>query len=104
MRRALAALAGLLLLAGCESFGDLTSDAFDPGNMPQSRFRQDNAYCAAKAELKRSYDLQGIYGTHAERHEAFNRAYAACMRENGYALRGWSPDIAFPYDIDPTPG
>ena len=104
MRRALAALAGLLLLTGCESFGDLTSDAFDPGNAPQSRFLQDNADCAAKAEIKRSYDMQGIDGTHAERHETFNRAYAACMRENGYARRDWAPDTAFPYDVDPMPG
>ena len=104
MRRALAALAGLLLLTGCESFGDLTSDAFDPGSAQQSRFLQDNADCAAKAELKRSYDLQGIYGTHIDRHQAFNHAYAICMRQNGYVLRGWSPDIAFPYDVDPMPG
>ncbi len=91
-------------LAGCESYGDLTSDAFDPGNASQTRFTFDSAECEAKAETARSYDVRGIAGTHTERHEIFNGAYVRCMRGAGYARRDWSPDIPDPYKIDPTPG
>ena len=104
MRKMLVMPAGALLLAGCESFGDLNSDAFDPGSAPQAKFTLDSAECEAKAETVRSYDIAGIAGTHIEKHEMFNRAYAACMKKNGYARRDWSPDVAVPYNIDPTPG
>jgi len=90
------------LLAGCESYGDLTSDAFEPAS--QSRFTLDSAECEAKADAVRDYDLHGIEGTHAERHEIFNRAFAACMRAAGYVRRDWSPDMPNPYKIDPMPG
>ncbi|HXC54458.1 MAG TPA: hypothetical protein VNU97_04125 [Rhizomicrobium sp.] len=103
-RRALAALACATLLGGCESYGDLTSDAFDPGSAAPSTFTLDDADCAAQAELSRSDDIQAIAATHAERHEIFNRAYTLCMQRHGYARRDWSPDIALPYKIDPTPG
>ncbi len=93
-----------LLLAGCDSLGDLTSDAFDPGNTTQGRFTMDSAQCQAAAEGPRSYDIRGIAGTHAERHEIFNRAYTACMRRLRYVRRDWSPDIAVPYQVDPFPG
>lgn len=104
MRSVLALLAGAFLLAGCESFGDLTSDAFDPGGAMQSTFELDSAACNAAALQQRDYYISGIAGTHAERHELFNRVFAACMRRNGYVRRDWSPDIAVPYNIDPTPG
>ncbi len=104
MRNALAVCACILLLAGCESYGDLTSDAFDPGNATASRFTLDSAQCAAQATNAISYNIRGIAGTHVERHEMFNRAYAACMQASGYARRDWSPDIPVPYKIDPIPG
>ena len=104
MRSALAAVACALLLAGCESYGDLTSDAFDPGNATASRFSLDSAECAARAENKINYEIRGIAATHAERHEMFNRAYAACMQAGGYVRRDWSPDIPVPYKINPIPG
>ncbi len=103
LRRALL-IAACIALAGCESYGDLTSDAFEPGGASQSRFTLDSADCQAKAEVSRSYGIRGIEGTHTERHEIFNRAYAACMKAAGYARRDWSPDISDPYKIDPTPG
>ncbi|MEI9988516.1 MAG: hypothetical protein WDM86_00625 [Rhizomicrobium sp.] len=96
--------AACVLLAGCESYGDLTSDAFAPGNATQTHFTFDSADCAAKADVARNYDVGGITGSHAERHEIFNRAYVACMKAAGYVRRDWSPDIAFPYTVDPTPG
>ncbi|HJW41096.1 MAG TPA: hypothetical protein VJ476_07695 [Rhizomicrobium sp.] len=94
----------VLLLGGCESYGDLTSDAFDPGGASQSRFTLDSADCAARANIARDYDVRIIAGTHAESHEAFNRAYAACMTGEGYGRRDWSPKIPLPYKIDPMPG
>ena len=104
MRSMALVLAAAALLAGCESYGDLTSDAFEPGRASQSRFTFNSADCEAKAEVARNYDLRGIDGTHTERHEIYNRAYAACMRAAGYARRDWSPDLPNPYHIDPTPG
>lgn len=103
MPRFLAAIIALAALSGCESYGDLTSDAFDPGNTPQSRFTLDAAECKAEAEVPRSYDLHGIGGTHVERHEIYNRAFTRCMTAAGYARRDWSPEIPDPYKIDPTP-
>ncbi len=103
-RRALAIAACALLLAGCESFGDLTSDAFDPGKSSQSRFLRDSALCKDRAEVKRSYEFAGIAGSHAERHEIFNRAYTACMVANGYPPRDRTLDPTFPYNVDPWPG
>jgi hypothetical protein len=91
----------LLALAGCTSYGDYTSDAFDPDGATQEHFTMDSARCRDKAEVRRSYDIRGIAGTHVERHEIFNRAYVTCMKANGYALRDWSPDIAVPFDIKP---
>jgi secreted trypsin-like serine protease len=102
--RSTCVLALALLLAGCESYGDLTSDAFDPGGATQTRFTLDSADCAARASLARDYDIRVVAGTHAERHEAFNRAYTACMAADGYARRNWSPGIPDPYMIDPLPG
>jgi hypothetical protein len=102
--RVLALLTCAALLGGCESFGDLTSDAFDQGGATQSRFTLDAANCKAAAEVPRSYDVGGVAGTHTERHEIFNRAFAICMEANGYARRDWSPNIAAPYDVDPWPG
>ncbi|MEJ0024441.1 MAG: hypothetical protein WDN01_00315 [Rhizomicrobium sp.] len=104
MHRPVLVAAVCLLLAGCESYGDLTSDAFEPGAASQSRFTFDSADCEARAGVARNYDIHGIAGTHAERHEMFNRVYTACMGAAGYARRDWSPDIAFPYKVDPTPG
>ncbi|HEY4943221.1 MAG TPA: hypothetical protein VII56_17460 [Rhizomicrobium sp.] len=102
MRNVFTLLACAFVLAGCESIGDLTSDAFDPGNAAQSTFTLDSAACAANADIRRGYDIRGIAGTHAERHEIFNRAYTACMQRRGYARRDWAPNI--PYIIDPMPG
>ena len=104
LRPLLIAIAGAALLAGCESYGDLTSDAFDPGTASPSRFTLDSADCQAAADDARDYDIHGITGSHAERHEMFNRAFVRCMRRLGYARRDWSPDIPDPYAIDPTPG
>ena len=103
MRRVAVLAGAVFLLAGCESFGDLTSDAFDPGTATQSRFQLDDAQCRAKGDVERSSTLLGITGTHQERHQIFNRAYARCMAQSGYARRDWSPDIPDPYHIDPTP-
>lgn len=103
MRKVLALAGAVLLLAGCESFGDLNSDAFEPGAATQSRFLLDEAQCRAQADVERSSTLPGIVGTHQERHQIFNRVYARCMAQSGYARRGWSPDIPNAYDIDPTP-
>jgi hypothetical protein len=91
------------LLCGCESYGDLTSDAFEPGAASQSRFTLDASECKAEAEIPRSYDPHGIYGTHTERHEIYNQAFARCMSAAGYARRDWSPDVPNPYSIDATP-
>jgi hypothetical protein len=102
-KAALWATVVLTTLGGCESYGDLTSDAFDPGTASQSRFTLDAAECRADAEIPRSYDLHGIGGTHVERHEIYNRAFTQCMTAAGYTRRDWSPDIADPYKIDPTP-
>ena len=102
LSRAIPALA-LFLLCGCESYGDLTSDAFDPGTASQSRFTLDSAECKAEAEIPRSYEPRGIYGTHTERHEIYNRAFADCMAAAGYARRAWSPNVPNPYSINPTP-
>jgi hypothetical protein len=104
MRKVLALFACSLLLAGCESFGDLTSDAFDPGAATQSKFIFDNEHCKAAAEDLLSYDTRGITGTHIDRHEMYNRAYAGCMQKNGYARRDGLPNITVPYDVDPWPG
>jgi hypothetical protein len=102
--RAFGLLICTLLLSGCESYGDLTSDAFDPGGATQTRFTRDSADCQAHAEIPRSYEIQGVAGTHVERHEIYNRAFTACMQADGYARRDWSPNIAVPYDINPWPG
>lgn len=91
-----------LLLCGCESYGDLTSDAFDPGSASMSQFTMDSAACQERANADREYRLAGIYGSHAERHEIFNRAYAACMQAAGYSRRDWSPEV--PYTVDARPG
>lgn len=104
MRKRLVVLACAVLLSGCESYGDLTSDAFDPGTVTQSRFTMDAAHCEAQADIPRNYEVIGIAGTRSERHEIFNEAFTACMRLRGYARRDWSPDIPVPYNIDPTPG
>jgi hypothetical protein len=101
-RRVFAAMVLLLLVSGCESYGDLTSDAFDPGKADQSRFLADSAQCQQQAEQKRSYDIPGIEATHAGRHEIFNRAYISCMQGNGYVRRDWTPYM--PYSVDPWPG
>ena len=93
----------LLLLWGCQSYGDLTSDGFDPGAASQSRFTLDAAECSAEAEVPRSYEPRGIFGTHTDRHEIYNRAFSSCMTALGYARREWSPDVPNPYRIDPTP-
>jgi hypothetical protein len=103
MRRALVLFACGLLLAGCESYGDLTSDAFDPGGATQSKFAFDNGHCQAAATDELSYNMRGIMGTHVERHEMYNRVYTRCMQRNGYARRN-GLDIAVPYDVDPWPG
>jgi hypothetical protein len=103
MRRCLALVAAVLLLSGCESFGDLNSDAFEPGTATQSRYSVDDSRCRERGNLARNVQIAGIDGTHRERHEIYNRAYARCMAQSGYARRDWSPDIPSPYDIDPTP-
>lgn len=102
MRRCVFVLCALLL-AGCDGIGDLTSDAYDPGDATQSRFTVDSEDCQAGANTVRNYNIYGVTGTHAERHEIFNRAYARCMQKAGYARRDWSPEIADPYAIDPLP-
>jgi len=104
MLRTALLVAAAVLLAGCESYGDLTSDAFDPGSTSQSAFAFDSAQCQSRANDARNYEVRGITGTHVERHLLFNRAYIACMRKAGYARRDWSPDVADPYAVDPTPG
>jgi hypothetical protein len=104
MRSAAALFACAFLLTACESIGDLTSDAFDPGSAMQSKFTLDSADCAAAAGRRRDYTLPGITGTHVERHEIFNGAMTACMQAKGYVRRDWSPNIAVPYSIDPFPG
>lgn len=93
-----------LLLCGCTSYGDYTSDAFDPGSADQARFTADAAECQNQAEIGRSYTIRGIAGTHVERHELFNQAFAGCMQSEGYALRGSTVDAPIPYDVDPWPG
>ena len=103
MRRCLALVGAVLLLAGCDSFGDLNSDAFDPGAATQSRFQLDDGQCRVQGNLARDSEIYGITGTHRERHEIFNRAYTRCMARSGYARRDWSPDIPTHYDVDPTP-
>lgn len=101
MRSRWLAVVWLLALCGCTSFGDYTSDAFDPGAASHERFEMDSARCQAQAEDSRSYNIRGIAGTHIERHQLFNRAFVVCMRATGYALRDWSLDIAVPYSIKP---
>jgi hypothetical protein len=103
LRRPALVLFAATLLYGCESYGNLTSDAFDPGSASQSRFAFDAAECGAQARVARDYGLYGITGTHTDRHEVYNRALTVCMRAAGYARRDWSPDIPSHYDVDPTP-
>jgi hypothetical protein len=103
LRRATLALCAAAVLGGCESYGNLTSDAFDPGNASQSRFTFDAGQCAAQAQISRDYGLHGITGTHTDRHEIYNHALAACMQGAGYARRDWSPAVPSPYSVDPTP-
>jgi hypothetical protein len=93
-----------LLLCGCTSYGDYTSDAFDPGAANQTRFLSDAAECQNQADIERSYTIPGIAGTHASRHELFNAAFAACMQHEGYALRGSTLEAPIPYDVNPWPG
>ncbi|HEY0106962.1 MAG TPA: hypothetical protein VGB91_12835 [Rhizomicrobium sp.] len=105
MLRRLVLIGGIAaLLAGCDSVGDLNSDAFDPGDASQTRFTFASDHCAEQAAQRRDYDIRSIGATHAERHEIYNRAYSACMTANGYVRRGWSPDILDPYTIDPLRG
>jgi hypothetical protein len=100
----MALLAVGLLLCGCTSYGDYTSDAFDPGRASQARFSADAAECQNQAEIKRSYTIRGIAGTHASRHELFNQAFVGCMQGEGYALRGSTLQAPIPYDVNPWPG
>ncbi|HWD29333.1 MAG TPA: hypothetical protein VG387_19325 [Rhizomicrobium sp.] len=97
----LAALAAAL--AGCQSYGDLTSDAFNPGKASQTQFSMDAAGCAAAAEYPRNYDAVGIWGDNETRHEVYNRAYTVCMAKLGYARRDWSGKYPAPYRFDFTP-
>src|SRR4051812_1278886 len=91
------ALAAALLCAGCESYGDLTADAFDPGTASQGQFVRDSDMCTDRANIPRDYREAGAYGTHTERHEIFNAAYTACMVARGYRQR--SVQFAAPYDV-----
>jgi hypothetical protein len=102
-RRAGLIAACAALLAGCESYGDLTSDAFDPGNATASRFALDAAQCAAKAQYPRDYQLPGITEPDSVRHDIFNRAYTECMAALGYPRRDWSYRIPTPYALDLRP-
>jgi hypothetical protein len=97
-------LCGGLLLCGCTSYGDYTSDAFDPGHANQARFSADAAECQNQAEIDRSYTIRGIAGTHVERHDLYNRALVSCMQREGYALRGSTVRAPIPYEVDPWPG
>ena len=90
-------------LTGCESYGDLTSDAFDPGNASQSAFTLDAANCAATAEYPRNYDESGIWGDSGERHRIYNHAYTMCMAKLGYQRRDVSGKFPAPYTFDFTP-
>jgi len=103
MRNVLALAACALVLGGCESLGDLTSDAFEPGAASPSRFELDSGDCTDQANTARNFEIAGITGTHAERHEIFNRAFTQCMRKYGYIRRGFSPDVPDPYAVDPFP-
>ena len=102
-RRALLVVALAAGLAGCESYGDLTSDAFDPGTVSATRFELDSANCAASAEYPRQYDLAGIHSSSGRRHRIFNQAYTGCMAKLGYARRGTSLKYPLPYTFDFTP-
>jgi hypothetical protein len=104
MLERLALLVAGLMLGGCTSYGDYTSDAFDPGRANQTRFSADAAECQNQADIKRSYTIPGIAGTHASRHELFNQAFAGCMQSEGYALRGSTLEAPIPYDVNPWPG
>jgi len=90
-------------LAGCESYGDLTSDAFDPAGAPQTQFTLDAANCAARADYPRDYDFVGITGDTEARHEIYNRAFTACMAKLGYPRRDVSRKFPAPYTFDFTP-
>jgi hypothetical protein len=90
-------------LAGCESYGDLTSDAFEPGTASQSRFTLDAADCAADANYPRNYDEVGIWSDSGARHEIFNHAYTICMAKLGYPRRDVSVKFPAPYTFDFTP-
>jgi hypothetical protein len=103
LKRALLIAAVVACLAGCESYGDLTSDAFDPGNSSEMQFSLDAGNCAAAAEYPREYDTPGITGDSEARHEIFNRAYTVCMAKRGYERRDWSGKYPAPYVFDFTP-
>ncbi len=104
MRRVLAATICAALLGGCESYGDLTSDAYDPGRASQTRFSMDSAECQSEANDVRDFEIEGITGTHEDRHEIFNNVFARCMHRDGYVRRDWSLGVPDPYAFDPTPG
>ena len=93
------AIAAILLLGACESFGDLNSDTFDPGRATQSAFALDSAQCRARAEDRQDYNGTAVDASDEEWHEMFNQAYAACMQADGYVRRDWSPTIPVPYDV-----
>ena len=85
--------------AGCARTLDLNSDTFATGNASQEKFGIDNQHCAQQAELKRSYDLQGVDAENVEKHRIYNRAFVACMRAKGYEERGGMLDFWVPYDL-----
>ena len=74
----------VLALAGCGRWADLGSDAFAPGDASHEQFLDDSKACTQKADEARTYSLAGIAADNVDKHEIFNRAFAACMKAKGY--------------------
>jgi uncharacterized lipoprotein YajG len=100
LKRVLLVVLCAATLAGCESHGDLTSDAFEPGDGMQSKFTLDAADCRADAELARNDNAEAIAAGSDQRHEMFNDALSACMTKHGYPRRDWSPLRPLPYSFN----
>jgi hypothetical protein len=82
-------LAGLLLLAGCNSIARQNGDYFEAGS-DVGRFEADTQACAIMADNHVSYDLSGMDGTFYDRNRAYNAVYGSCMRSRGHAPRPYA--------------
>ena len=77
-------LIGLLVLGGCSSFSEETSDAFAPGTASPEQFSRDSAACEMSAGGRQSMDGMGGMAGIAQYYASYNKVYDPCMRAKGY--------------------